>query len=149
MEWCLKEFNEIPNGELYELLKARVDVFVVEQECPYPELDNYDQGSMHYYLKINDEIAATVRMMPKGLKYPNEASIGRVMVVKKFRGYGYARELMQKAIDYITTEWKMEQIKIEAQVYLRHFYGSLGFEQISEEYLEDGIPHIDMLRIQK
>ncbi|MUK89761.1 GNAT family N-acetyltransferase [Ornithinibacillus sp. L9] len=149
MEWNIKEFNELPNDELYELLKARIDVFVVEQNCPYPELDNYDQQSLHYYLKVNNEIAAIVRLLPKGLKYKNAASIGRVMVVKKFRGNGYAKELMLKAIDYISNEWGTDKIKIQAQVYLREFYGSLGFEQISEEYLEDDIPHIDMLRIRK
>ncbi|SES97483.1 ElaA protein [Oceanobacillus limi] len=149
MEWNIKKFEEIPNDELYALLKARVDVFVVEQDCPYPELDNFDQDSIHYYLKINGEIAALVRLLPKGLKYSDAASIGRVMVVRKFRGNGYAGLIMKRAIKFISDEWQADKIQIQAQVYLRAFYESLGFEQITEEYLEDNIPHIDMLRIRK
>ncbi|WP_338066924.1 GNAT family N-acetyltransferase [Virgibacillus profundi] len=112
--------------------------------CLYPELDNYDQSSMHYFLIINGEIAANVRILPKDLKYP-EASIGRVMVVKKFRGNGYARQIMLKAIEYVVQEWNENQIRIQAQVHLAKFYSSLGFMQISNTYLEDEIPHIDMI----
>lgn len=145
MIWNLKTFQELSNVDLYQLLKARTDVFVVEQNCPYPELDNYDQTSIHYYLKVNNEVAAYVRILPKGSKYL-KASIGRVLVVKKYRGNGYARELMQKAIDYVVSDWGEKEIKIQAQVYLERFYTSLGFKKINMSYLEDGIPHIDMIR---
>lgn len=144
MKWYINSFQDLSNESLYKILKARTDVFVVEQNCPYPELDNYDQASIHYYLKVNNEIAAYVRILPKGSKY-REVSIGRVLVAKKYRGNGYARELMQKAIDYIFSDWGETEIKIQAQVYLEEFYTSLGFRKNSMSYLEDGIPHIDMI----
>ncbi|WP_047983168.1 GNAT family N-acetyltransferase [Ornithinibacillus californiensis] len=145
MEWHMKTFKELTNQELYALLKARTDVFVVEQACPYPELDDLDQDSVHYYLTVGGEIAANVRLLPRGLKYEEFAAIGRVLVVSKFRSFGYARMIMEKAITYIHEVWQEDKIKIQAQVYLKDFYGSLGFKQITDEYLEDGIPHIDML----
>ncbi|OZU89137.1 GNAT family N-acetyltransferase [Virgibacillus indicus] len=148
MGWHIKTYKQLTKDELYALLKARVDVFVVEQECPYPELDNYDQESIHLFLKVNGEIAASVRVLPKNSKYP-EVSIGRVMVVKKFRGNNFAREIMQKAMDFVVDEWKERTIKIQGQLYLKTFYTSLGFRQISKIYLEDDIPHIDMLWEQK
>lgn len=144
MNWNIKTFQELSNEILYQIMRERVDVFVVEQTCPYPELDNYDQAAIHYFLKINNEIAAYVRMLPSGSKY-EEASIGRVMVMKEYRGHGYAGVLMQKAMDYISEEWGETKIKIQAQFYLKTFYTNLGFKQLSDSYLEDGIPHIDMV----
>ncbi|GGB44168.1 acetyltransferase [Lentibacillus populi] len=144
MHWYKKAFQEIPAIELYQIIKARVDVFVVEQNCPYEELDNCDQKAIHYFLKINNEIAAYVRILPKGIKFP-EVSIGRVLVTQKYRGKGYAKAVMQKAIDFISEEWQETTIKIQAQTYLHKFYASFGFKQVSEVYLEDDIPHIDMI----
>lgn len=144
MNWYKKEFTELSNEELYGLLKARVDVFVVEQACPYGEIDNFDQQAIHYYLKINDEFVAYVRILPKNTKY-KEVSIGRVLVVKEYRGNGYAEKIMQRSIAYVVNEWKETTIKIQAQHYLKRFYSTLGFEQISAIYLEDEIPHIDMV----
>lgn len=144
MKWFIKEFNELSLNELYNILKARVDIFVVEQACAYPEIDNYDQQSLHLFLKDGEKIVAYVRILPANSKYP-EVSIGRVIVTKNYRGQGYAADIMKKAIDYIYTEWQEEVIKIQAQHYLNTFYSSLGFEQITDIYLEDNIPHIDML----
>ncbi|WP_099156511.1 GNAT family N-acetyltransferase [Virgibacillus ndiopensis] len=144
MHWYIKSFQEFSAEELYQIIKVRVDVFVVEQACAYDELDNYDQSSIHYYLKVDNEIAAYVRIVPKGSKYP-EVSIGRVLVTEKFRGHGFAKQIMQHAIDYIVDEWNEYKIKIQAQEYLKKFYASFGFKQISESYLEDDIPHIDMI----
>lgn len=144
MDWFNKPFEKLTNDELYALLKLRVDVFVVEQDCPYPELDNYDQQAIHYFLKINEEFAAYVRILPSNSKY-EEVSIGRVLVLKKFRRQGYAQQIMQKAIDYVMNEWKETRIKVQGQEYLKDFYSGFGFEQVSESYLEDGIPHIDMI----
>ncbi|MFD1851795.1 GNAT family N-acetyltransferase [Oceanobacillus bengalensis] len=144
MEWKIKKYQDLTNDELYQILKARVDVFVVEQNCTYPELDNYDQECMHYFLIIDNEIAANVRILPKQVKF-DEVSIGRVLVVEKFRKNGYARQIMQRAIDFVRDEWNENKIRIQAQVYLKDFYASLGFWQISEMYMEDGIPHIDMI----
>ncbi|RIU89055.1 GNAT family N-acetyltransferase [Oceanobacillus picturae] len=144
MNWHTKAFSELTTTELYKLLKARTDVFVVEQNCAYPELDNLDQESMHLYLEEEGEVAALVRIIPAGNKY-TEASIGRVMVVNKFRGKGYARDVMEKALQFITEEWKESRIKIQAQEYLKAFYQSFGFKQMTEPYLDDGILHIDMI----
>ncbi|MDY0406931.1 GNAT family N-acetyltransferase [Virgibacillus sp. 179-BFC.A HS] len=145
MQWYVKTFQELTNDELYDLLKARFDVFVMEQDCIYPELDNYDQDAIHIFLKIGGQVAANVRVLQSGSRYP-EASIGRVLVTKEFRKYGYGREIMKKAIAYIEEKLGDEKIKIQAQAYLHDFYGSLGFRQISEPYMDDGILHIDMLR---
>ena len=144
MTWHIATFNELSNDDLYQILKRRTDIFVVEQNCAYPELDNNDQKSTHYYLKKGEEIIAYARIIPKGSKYP-VVSIGRVLVTEENRGHGYARELMVRVINFIKNEWNEQTIQIQAQEYLNDFYSSLGFKQISEPYLEDGIPHIDML----
>lgn len=144
MEWHIKSFQELSNDELYSVLKKRVDVFVVEQECPYPELDNIDRRALHCFLKIDDEIAACARILPKDTKY-EEPSIGRVLVVEKFRNQGLAKQMMQHAIDYVVNDWNETRIKLQAQEHLKRFYSMLGFKQVSESYLDDGIPHIDMI----
>ncbi len=144
MNWSLKSFNDLSVDELYNILKARVDVFVVEQACAYPEIDNYDQQSSHLFLQDDEKLVAYVRILPKKTKY-DEVSIGRVLVVKEYRGNGFAEEIMKKAINYIFTDWGEKTIKIQAQQYLNDFYSSLGFEQITDIYLEDDIPHIDMI----
>lgn len=143
MQLQLKEFQALSNDELYNIMKARVDVFVVEQECAYEEIDNYDQGAMHLFLTIDSHISAYVRILPRATVY-NEVSIGRVLVTKSYRGKGYAKLVMEKAIQFITDEWKENTIKIQAQNYLQKFYSELGFVQISDVYLDDNIPHVDM-----
>jgi len=144
LEWILKRFNELTNMELYQLLKERTAVFVVEQNCPYLEVDGKDISSYHLYAEVDGELVAYLRILPPGVSYP-EASLGRIFVKEKYRGKGYAVELVQRGIDFIYTELKETTIKIQAQDYLKTFYGSFGFEPISEVYLEDNIPHIDML----
>lgn len=144
MQWHLKKFNELSASELYKIMKARVDVFVVEQNCPYPELDNHDQASSHLFLEKNGNIIAYSRLIPENNIY-EEASIGRVLVNKEYRGQGLAQTLMEKSIQILKEQWNAESIKIHGQEYLREFYGSLGFEEISEVYLEDNIPHVDMI----
>ncbi|SFE34364.1 ElaA protein [Lentibacillus persicus] len=144
MDWSIKSFQQLSNDNLYALLKLRVEIFVVEQECAYPELDGYDKQAIHYFLKNGDEIAANVRILPANTVF-NEVSIGRVAVAKKYRGRDFGRQIMRKAIAYITDEWHETVIKIEAQEHLKKFYTDLGFRQVSESYLDDGIPHIDML----
>lgn len=144
MKWSIKKFNDLSVDELYRILEARVDVFIVEQACTYPDMDNYDQQSLHVFLENKGELIAYVRILPKNSKY-KEVSIGRVLVSKDYRRKGYAENIMNKAIDYIFTEWKEDTIIIQAQNYLKEFYSSLGFEQITDVYLEDGIPHIEMI----
>lgn len=140
----IKVFQELTTIEMYSLLKARVDIFVVEQNCPYSELDNYDQVATHCFVEKNGEIVANVRLLPSHTRY-EEASIGRVLVALKYRNRGYARMIMNEAMTYIQTEWNEEKIKIQAQVYLEPFYVSLGFKRLTDNYLEDNIPHVDMM----
>lgn len=144
MNWQIKEFKGLSNDELYNIMKARVDVFVVEQECAYEEIDNYDQAAMHLFLKVDNNIAAYVRILPSKTKY-EEVSIGRVLVTKEQRGNGYAKLIMKKALQFVNDEWEEKVIKIQAQQYLHKFYSELGFAQISDIYLDDNIPHIDMI----
>ena len=143
MRLLIRPLKLLDSLELYKLFKLRVDVFVVEQKCPYQEIDNKDIDAIHIYLKDDDNIAAYLRVLPPGLSY-KEASIGRVLVSKEYRGKGYGRQLMQEGIKYCNSHYSVS-IKISAQAYLEDFYKGLGFEKISEMYLEDNIPHIDMI----
>ncbi|QKY71171.1 GNAT family N-acetyltransferase [Lentibacillus sp. CBA3610] len=144
MDWYIKAFQKLTNDDLYAILKLRMDIFVVEQECHYPELDNHDQEAIHYFLKDGHDIVANARILPKNTM-SQEASIGRVAVAEKYRSRNYGRLIMQKAIDYISGQWNESVIKIEAQAHLKKFYADLGFRQVSEPYLDDGIPHVDMI----
>lgn len=144
MNFKLKNFEQLTNTELYNILKERTAVFVVEQNCPYPEVDGKDLQSYHLYKEENGEIIAYLRILPPGVSY-KELSIGRVLVKKEHRGQHLAHQLMEHALQFIQNELNETTVKIQAQEYLRDFYGSFGFEVISETYLEDNIPHIDML----
>ena len=149
MEWKLKRFKQFDLDELYELLKLRVDVFVVEQNCPYEELDDKDihPDTLHLLGRSPDDskITAYLRILPPGLRF-KQVSIGRVMVAKEKRGAGVSNIMITRALEIIEKTWRTSDIKIGAQVYLKKFYESHGFKPISESYLEDGIDHIDMLR---
>jgi ElaA protein len=137
----LDEFSAI---ELYEMLKLRVDVFVVEQHCPYPELDGNDIDCLHLRLLAEGELLACARLWrPTPEHHPR---IGRVAVSPHHRGKRLGEALMREAIAEVERLYPGEPIEISAQSHLQRFYGSLEFEVISEEYLEDGIPHVDMLR---
>lgn len=143
MAWDVYEFKNLTVLELYEILKLRVDVFVVEQNCPYPELDGLDQEAMHLAYRENGRLLAYARLVPGELKY-GVPSIGRVIVCPDARGRGLARELINKCIEYILGEWQSEEIRLQGQLYLKEFYQSFGFDPISDVYDEDGIPHLDM-----
>ena len=143
MDWKTYRFEELTTKKLYEVLKLRVDVFVVEQNCPYPELDNLDQQSIHLLYSENGEVLAYARLVPAGIKY-DLPSIGRVIVHKSARGRGLAKKLLERSIHYILEEWEASAIQLQGQVYLQEFYESFGFQSISDSYDEDGIPHVDM-----
>ena len=143
MKWRVEHYNELESDKLYDILKERVDVFVVEQECPYPEIDGKDKESFHLWAEKDGEIIAYTRIIPKGISY-EEASIGRVLVRLDHRGKGLGRELMNKSIKYMKENMGESKIRISAQQRLKDFYISLGFDQVSEMYLEDDIPHIEM-----
>jgi ElaA protein len=144
MVWKIKKFDELNAEEIYEILKIRNQVFIVEQQCPYLDCDGRDMKSYHLFLENNNEIAAYLRIIEKGVSY-NEISIGRVLVNSKYRGKGLARDMMKEAIGYISNQLNETSIRIEAQAYLIDFYKSLGFKQTSKIFLEDNIPHIEML----
>ncbi|WP_105256930.1 GNAT family N-acetyltransferase [Streptococcus suis] len=144
MQWEIKAFDQLSLQELYGILTLRVDVFVVEQACPYPEVDGKDPNCLHLLGTDEGELVAYLRILPAGLSY-DEVSIGRVVIKSSHRGKGLGRPMTEQAIHFITNEWKERQIKIGAQAHLEKFYSSLGFEPVSEVYLEDDIPHLDML----
>ena len=145
IEWRLKKMDELSAQELYQILQVRSEVFVVEQNCVYLDADGKDDKSYHFCGWINDKLAAYCRLLPMGISYPDAASIGRVVTHPNFRNLGAGKILMQKAINTTYELFEVNSIKIGAQLYLLKFYSDLGFKQISDTYLEDGIPHITML----
>ncbi len=147
IDWSLKKFNELSALEMYEILKLRSEVFVVEQNCVFLDMDDKDQLAHHLQGRINETLAAVVRILPPGLAY-EEPSIGRVVSSPLFRRKGVGIELMKKAIEETISLYGQVAIKIGAQLYLKKFYESFGFVQCSETYLEDDIPHIKMIRNQ-
>lgn len=143
--WDVKYFDNLTPFELYDIMKLRQDVFVIEQACFYHDLDNLDQKSFHVMGIRDGDVVACARILPPGMTH-KECSIGRVITRATERGHGTGRTLMKKCLKFIDEEMLEEIVKISAQTYLLDFYGSLGFEKVSEEYIEDGIPHIDMIR---
>jgi ElaA protein len=144
MNFEFKTFKELNLDELYEILLLRAEIFVVEQNCVYNDLDGLDKSAVHQFIKKNNEIVAYSRLLKPGTRF-TEYSIGRVVVKQSERGAGLGIELMNEAKNFILNEWKATKIKISAQKYLRKFYEDLGFEVVTDEYLEDGIPHFGML----
>lgn len=144
--WKLKAFNELTPYELYAILRLRSEVFIVEQNCPYLDEDNKDQKAFHLMGWKDGLLAAYTRLLPAGVSYPAMPSIGRVVTSPAARGTGIGRELMQVSIDKLYGLFGTGPIKIGAQLYLKKFYESLGFKQTDDGYLEDGIPHIEMVK---
>ena len=144
IDWKFKHFNELDNNELYEILTLRSKVFVVEQKCIYLDTDDKDQKSWHLYGYIDHKLIAYSRILPPGISY-NEASIGRVVTDPDYRNNGYGIDLMKLAIEKTKSQFNVSQIKISAQCYLLKFYTELGFTTSSHEYLEDDIPHVEMI----
>lgn len=140
-----KTFTELTKEELYETLQLRSEVFVVEQDCVYQDIDYKDQKAMHILGFKNEKLIAYTRIFKPG-DYFEKASIGRVVVAKNERINKYGYQIMNASIESISTFFNETEIKISAQKYLKKFYESLGFEMIGDEYLEDGIPHIGMLK---
>ena len=142
MELHVKRFSELTLDELYALLRLRVDVFVVEQNCPYPELDGRDQAALHVFLTDAEGIQACLRVLDRGV-VSEHAALGRVIARK--RGCGLGRRVVEAGIAAARERFGAETVYLEAQSYARGFYEKLGFRQVSEEFLEDGIPHVKML----
>ena len=146
IDWFWSAFDNLTNLQLEAMLRLRQQVFIVEQNCPYLDADGKDQYAFHLLGYLKDELIATLRYFPRYKDYNNLASLGRVCTTKKLRNYGVGQELMKQAIYYSEQNYPEQAIQIGAQSYLEKFYCGFGFERISEEYLEDDIPHILMRR---
>lgn len=145
IKWEIKRFNELSAAQMYELLRLRSEVFVVEQNCVYQDIDNKDQKAIHVIAFQNDEIIAYARIFAAGYYFEN-ASIGRVLVKQENRIQKLGHELMRQAISAISSEFHTDSITISAQSYLQKFYEQHGFVKVGDGYLEDNIPHIKMQR---
>lgn len=145
--WYHKHFKELNTKELYQILQLRNEVFIVEQNCPFQDLDDKDFNCYHLMGFDTDaqKVLAYTRIVPANISFV-EASIGRVVTSPKARNGGIGRELMQKSIELLEELYGGVSIKIGAQLYLKNFYESFGFQQIEDIYLEDGIEHILMIR---
>ncbi|SNC59463.1 ElaA protein [Hymenobacter gelipurpurascens] len=146
LTWTSKPFHALTLTELYALLQLRSEVFVVEQTCAFQDIDGQDQVAYHLLGHSEEgELVAYTRLFGAGISYP-EASIGRVVVSPKARRFGLGRELLRQSIAAVGTLFGEQPIQIGAQLYLQDFYESFDFQQVGEGYLEDGIPHIHMVR---
>lgn len=141
----VNKFNELNTATLYDILQLRSEIFVVEQDCVYQDLDGKDQKALHIIGKKSNKVVAYTRVFGSG-DYFDCASIGRVVVAKEQRKYGYGKVIMNASIKVVKEHLKENTIKISAQTYLKKFYNDLGFKEFGEEYLEDGIPHVAMRR---
>lgn len=144
MELVIKHFKELSLEELVDIYKLRVSVFVVEQKCPYQEIDDADKVAYHLWLQDENGIQAYARALPQGTTFPS-AAIGRVIAVKRRCGLG--SKIVEAAVQTAKEKFHADKITIEAQVYARGLYEKAGFVQTSEPFLEDGIPHIQMQRV--
>lgn len=145
MEVVIKEFYDLDLDQLYNILQLRSEVFVVEQDCVYQDIDGKDRHAIHILGYKNDELVAYTRCFAP-LKYFEQASIGRVIVKEKYRKDGLGHSILKASIEEIENRFNTSEIKLSAQQYLIPFYESHGFHQKGEGYLEDGIPHIAMLK---
>ena len=144
MNFEYKHFSELSTDELYDILRLRAEIFVVEQDCVYNDLDELDKEATHQFFRKNGKIIAYARLLKPGTRF-HVYSIGRVVVKQSERGTGLGIQLMTEAKKYMDNVWGATRIKVSAQKYLRKFYEDLGFKVVTDEYLEDGIPHLGML----
>ncbi len=148
MRWVTYTFRQLALDTLFEILKLRVNVFVVEQVCAYSEIEEWDRHGETFHVcgrTEQEKLVAYARLLPPGLRYP-EVNLGRVVVRKEFRGQGVGHLLLRRSLDEIQRYWPNVDTKISAQEYLQGFYAGYGFVPISEVYLEDGVPHIEMVK---
>lgn len=142
METVVKKFDELIVEELYEILKLRAEVFVVEQNCVYQDIDDKDKGAWHVFLRDDDGLEAYLRVLDKGVAF-DEASIGRVVTKKREQGFG--KKVMEAGMKVAAEKLGADRIKIVAQSYAEGFYKKSGFVTVSEEFMYDGIPHVYMI----
>lgn len=146
LNYVVKKFEELDVSTFYAIVKERIAVFVVEQNCPYQEIDEVDAQSFHTYIENEQhEILAYTRVYVEN----QIVHFGRVLVTQKHRGKGFGKEIVAHTLNFINTMFPTQTIQIGAQAHLQHFYQSFGFKQISDIYLEDDIPHVDMEKVVK
>lgn len=141
MQLYVKKFSDLTGDEVYDILKARHDVFIVEQNCPCEEIDGRDRGAYHVFYKDGDRLVAYLRVLDRGVVF-DDVAIGRVLCLDRRKGIG--TKLMREGIKVAREKFGADRVVIEAQTYVRSMYDKLGFEQISGEFLDHGIPHIKM-----
>jgi ElaA protein len=144
LEWQWCRLGELSGEQVYAVLAARVAIFVVEQNCAYQDLDGLDSDAEHLIAWSGRDVAGYLRVLGPGTRF-DDPSIGRIITTQPFRGSGLGRELVTRGIERARMRYPGRPVRISAQKYLEKFYGGLGFETVSEPYLEDGIPHVEML----
>lgn len=144
MSWKIQTYDELTKEELYKIIQLRVNVFIVEQQTCYEDLDHHDQNSIHISYVKDEKIFAYTRLLPPGEKFET-ASLGRVITSQEVRGTGLGKEMIQLALDTIEKTWPGSEVFIQAQEYLKNFYESFGFKPVSKPYIYDSLPHLDML----
>lgn len=145
LKWQCLTFHSLTPSQLYSILQLRAEVFVVEQACIYQDLDDLDQDAMHLVGYLDDRLVCYARLVPPGVKY-DEPAIGRITSHQSVRRRGYGRAIVGRAIEICQDIWPEEGIRISAQQRLEIFYKDFGFRTVSAPYLEDGLPHVEMIR---
>lgn len=144
MKWSCKAFKELSLDEFHDIIQLREVVFVVEQDCPYLDVDGKDKDALHVFGEYQGNIVATTRILKPGKSY-DEVAIGRVVTSPTVRGMGIGKKLMQESMKFVQAHFGEVPVRISAQTYLLKYYKSFGFEETGKEYLEDNIPHLEML----
>jgi ElaA protein len=146
LDWQIKHYRDLSLNEFHDIIALRMAAFVVEQDCPYQDLDGKDKKSYHLICRNGKgDIVATARILPPGLSYEDAAAVGRVVLEDEIRGYGHGHELMDRCIAFCGIEFGNSKIRISAQKHLEKYYEKHEFLTTGKEYLEDGIPHVEML----
>jgi len=144
-EHQVKYFQELSLEEFHDIIALRIQIFIIEQNCPYQEVDGKDKLAHHLFFKNEmDEIIAVTRILPQGISYP-EVAIGRVVVHEEYRGTGLGNQLMADSMNFVKDKYGEVPVRLSAQKHLENYYGNHGFKSTGKEYLEDGIPHVEML----
>jgi len=144
-EHQVKSFQELSLEEFHDIIALRIQIFIIEQNCPYQEVDGKDKLAHHLFFKNEmDEIIAVTRILPQGISY-EEVAIGRVVVHEDYRGTGLGNQLMSDSMNFVRDKYGDVPVRLSAQKHLENYYGNHGFKSTGKEYLEDGIPHVEML----
>ena len=144
MKWSCKAFKDLSLDEFHDIIQLREIVFVVEQDCPYLDVDGKDKDALHVFGKYEGNIVATTRILKPGISY-DEVAIGRVVTSPTVRGMGMGKQLMEESMKFVQLHFGKVPVRISAQTYLLKYYKSFGFIETGQEYLEDNIPHFEML----